>query len=278
MNWVDALRCPRCTARGLAISPPATDEPLPAHGAACCAVCGARLLIRDHILDLAPHNLGRVTLAGLSNFLPLLPWGYETVWRPRALTLLTGAQFSIARELSIVNEALGVQPHELIVDLGSSTDLYARGVAHATRYLGVAAPTLVAIDIAPGMLRAGRAYARRAGVRSIAHVRANVERLPFADATVDALVCGGSLNEFRSMASALREARRVVAPRGRMVAMSLLAARTWTGKLAQGNAHLSGIQFPSLDTFNATLRAAGWRCERQQIFGVVAFTLMKPLE
>jgi hypothetical protein len=100
--------------------------------------------------------------------------------------------------------------------------------------------------------------------------------LPFADASVDALVCGGSLNEFRSMSEALREARRVVKPSGRMFAMSLLKGTSVGGRIGQWNTRLSGINFPTLDQFNATIVSAGWRCERQQLFGVVVFTLIKP--
>lgn len=274
MNWTNALRCPRCQANGLTIDPPPNDgDPLPRRGEAICAGCGARYLIVDHFLDLAQRGDGsRRTLAGWSNLAPLAPQIYEKLWRPRALTLLTGKPFPVAREIALVNEWLVAQPGELVVDLGSSTDLYARGIAKSAKG---GAPAIVAIDLAAGMLRWGRDYARREGVTTIAHVRAPADRLPFADGTVDALVCGGSLNEFRSMDAALREARRVCASNGRMVSMSLLAANSWRGKLAQTGARTSGIQFPSLDEFNDTLDAAGWRREKQKVFGAIAFSLLR---
>jgi ubiquinone/menaquinone biosynthesis C-methylase UbiE len=272
------LRCPRCGARGLTINAiPQSDDLLPKHGEAICDPCGAHYPITDHILDLAQRgDGGRLTFAGWSNRFPGLPYGYEHVWRPRSLSLLTGEPFSIERELKLVNAWLRIMPRELVVDLGSSTDLYARGIAKSTCQWGGAAPTIIAVDMALGMLKAGRAYARQARLFEIIHVRAPVERLPFADGTVDALMCGGSLNEFHSMRVALREARRVCSSKGRLLTMSLIAANSPLGKLGQWLARTSGIRFPQLDEFNATIKAAGWACLQQQVFGAVVFTLLKP--
>lgn len=272
-DWRDALRCPRCETLGL-IVPNGEDDPLPRRGEATCNACHARFAIREHVLDLHA-GASNLTMAGRSNFLPWLPWAYENIWRPRALSLLTGEHFPVTREIQLVNDWLNLQPGAVIVDLGSSTDLYARGIA---RRLTSDAPTVIAIDIAPGMLKAGREYANRAGIHNIAHVRALAEHLPFANASIDALVCGGSLNEFRSMQVALREARRVCVPHGRMLAMSLLAATFLGGKVGQLGARLSGIQFPSLTEFYAHIHAAGWRCVKQVTCGVVAFTLLEPHE
>ncbi len=279
-DWLKALGCPRCHSQRLAMNAlPSGGGPLPASGHVTCMQCNARYPITEHVLDLAQRgDSRRLTLAGWSNRLPFVPWGYEHIWRPRALRLLTGLPFPVAREIALVREWLAALPGELIVDLGSSTDLYARAIARSSSDWGIAGPTIVSIDLALGMLKAGQQYARREGIARIAHVRAPVERLPFGDATVDGLVCGGSLNEFLRMDVALCEARRVCAPTGRMVVMSLIAAGTRVGRAAQALVRASGIQFPTLDAFNATAQAAGWQCERQQVFGVAAFTLLRPAE
>lgn len=272
MEWTKVLKCPRCGVRGLTLAAESGDELLPPRGLAGCDHCGRRFVIRDHILDLAqPGERRLLTVAGLSNDLPLLPWGYEKVWRPRSLTLLTGQPFPIEREIQLLNDWLLAQPTELIVDLGSSTDLYARGIGKQRRDA-----MIVSIDMATGMLRAGRYFAQGDGVNNIAHVRAPVQRLPFVDASVDALACGGSLNEFRSMSEALREARRIVKATGRLFAMNLLKGTSLGSRLGQWNAGLSGIRFPTLDQFNATLASTGWQPERQFVLGVVVFTLMRP--
>jgi SAM-dependent methyltransferase len=272
MNWLNALICPHCKSRGLRIETTITGELLPERGEAICAQCSAQFPIHDHAIDLSQRgDVGLLTPAGLSNLLPLLPWAYENVWRPRSLSFLTGESFPIKRELDLLNEWVVIRPDELAIDLGSSTDLYARGIGKQN-----ASATIIAIDMAPGMLRAGHKYSMRAGIANISHIRAPIQRLPITNESVDAIVCGGSLNEFRSMTEALKEARRVIKPGGRMFTMSLLQANSRLGRLSQSNAGWGGIRFPSLAEFNATVESTGWARARQQVFGVVVFTLLKP--
>lgn len=274
MNWANAMQCPRCGTRGFEIKSDPNGEPIPSSGAAVCAGCGARYPIRGNVLDLTQRgDLQVLTLAGWSNHLSLVPWIYENIWRPRSLTILSGEKFSTERELNLLNEWLSLPNSALVVDLGSSTDLYARGLGKRN-----AGATIVAIDLSVGMLRSGRAYGLRDGLKNVAHVRAPVQRLPFADATVDAMVCGGSLNEFRDLGVALREALRVCKPNGKMFAMSLLESQSMLGRFGQLGARGSGIQFPRFGEFNAVVDAAGWMRERQEVFGAVAFTLMRASE
>lgn len=271
IHWTNVLQCPRCGTSGLAMDADPTGELIPALGDARCNNCGACYSIRGNVLDMTqPDDLKMLTPAGRSNLLPLTPWVYENIWRPRSLTILSGERFSIERELNLLNEWLKIPDNALVIDLGSSTDLYARGLGKRN-----GRATIVAIDLAVGMLKQGRACSLRAGLKNIAHVRAPVQRLPFGDATVDAIVCGGSLNEFRDMKIALREARRVCKPGGKMFAMSLLQADLALGRLGQLGARGAGIQFPMLGEFNRIVDAAGWERERQEVFGIVAFTLMR---
>lgn len=247
-------------------------ELIPARGDATCGSCGARYPIRGNVLDITqPGDLKMLTAAGRSNLFPLTPWVYENHWRPRSLNIFTGEKFSIERELDLLNDWLKIPDNALVIDLGSSTDLYARGLGKKNR-----SATIVAIDLAIGMLQAGRAYALRSGLKNIAHMRAPVQRLPFGDRTIDAIACGGSLNEFADMSVALCEARRVCKPSGKMLAMSLLQADSALGRLGQLGARSGGIQFPQFGEFNRIVDAAGWERERQEVFGIVAFTLMRP--
>jgi ubiquinone/menaquinone biosynthesis C-methylase UbiE len=256
----------------LVIDADPTGEPIPARGDAVCGSCGAHHPIRAHVLDMTQRgDLKMLTPAGWSNYFHLVPWIYENVWRPRSLAILSGERFSTAREVNMLTDWLSLPSEELVVDLGSSTDLYARSLAKRSGSI-----TIFSIDLALGMLQAGRAYALRDGLKNIAHVRAPAQHLPFGDGTVDAIVCGGSLNEFRDITVALREARRVCKTDGKMFAMSLLEADSAVGRLGQLGARTSGIQFPLFGKFNAMVDAAGWLRERQEVFGMVAFTLMRP--
>lgn len=205
--------------------------------------------------------------------MPLAPQIYEKVWRPRALSRLTGRLFPVSHELDLVSAWAAIRPGDLVVDLGTSTGLYARGLAHKT--LGLSpAPRFVALDAAPGMLLAARSYARRDGLESLTYLRAMAERLPFEAASADVVVCGGSLNEFRSMEAALREARRVLKSDGRFVVMALTRAESSAGRLTQAALRASGIHFPGPSQLNEVFGNSGWQLRRQEQFGVVVFSLL----
>ncbi len=209
-----------------------------------------------------------LTLAGRSNDLPLLPALYENFWRPRALSLMTGEDFSPRRELALVSEWAGIEPSDMVVDVGTSTGFYARGL---TRILG-RGPRVIALDHSHSMLAFASRAARREALDNVFFLRALAERLPFPEASVDVVLCGGSLNEFQSAIQALREMRRVLAADGRIVTMSLLAAGQTRGRWAQRFFGLSGIRFPTLAELNASVHEAGLCLVRQEIFGVVAFS------
>lgn len=270
-NLFEKLVCPLCRSRGLRLSTTEScaDDPIPEFGYAVCDGCDSLYPIAGHILDLAPRaNRVPLTLAGRSNDTPLSPEIYEKVWRPRSLSVMTGEKFSLARELARVNEWAEPTATGLIVDLGTSTGQYARALARAS---GDRA-NIVALDHGWGMLAYARHTARREGLMHIAYLRAFAQTLPFHDESVDVIVCGGSLNEFRSMSEALREMRRVLKAHGHVVMMSLLRAQGALGKLAQGFFGLSGIHFPTRDGFNRLVLDAGLRTADQEIHGIVAFS------
>jgi SAM-dependent methyltransferase len=77
---------------------------------------------------------------------------------------------------------------------------------------------VVAADLSVEATRVARATNERAG-RSLAAVNADAERLPFADVSLDACVCGLLLHHFKDMHRVAAELRRVVRPGGVVVAL-----------------------------------------------------------
>lgn len=80
----------------------------------------------------------------------------------------------------------------------------------------------VAADIAPAMLARTAANAARRGLTQVEPVEADVERLPFADASFDLVVSFTGLHCFPRPAVAVRELARVLKPGGILTGSALL--------------------------------------------------------
>jgi SAM-dependent methyltransferase/uncharacterized protein YbaR (Trm112 family) len=261
-----SLRCPtcasvldlrdrRCDAGGEIVS-----------GALHCA-CGAVYPIRDGIADfLGPPR--PPTIAQLTNELPATAWAYERLWRPFALTLLSGESFPYQRELTLVTDWVDAARGGLVIDVACSNGLYARALARAMR---PSTGHVVGIDHALPMLREARQRARAVGVR-VSYLRASAQALPFASSAAQGVTIGGSLNEIGDLVACLREVRRVLVDDGRFVAMTLLAAQGVVGRAVQMALAPGGIVFWSREELLAQFRTAGLRLERSEQYGIVIFT------
>ncbi len=245
-----------------------TKAALPEYGYAVCDRCNHLYPIAEQILDMAVYEKKLpLTLAGKSNDFFPTPQGYERIWRKRALSLLTGESFSVARELNLLNEWTDVQANEWVMDLGTSTGLYARS-------LSARGATIFAVDLAYAMLREAKQYIAREQRNGIILLRAPAEKLPFQDASMDAVVVGGSLNEMQTFIHPLREAFRVTKRGGRMFVMSLQNAPKPLGSAVQNMLRASGIQFPTANEFSAMAHDAGWNVSKQEPKGIVLFSLL----
>ena len=137
---------------------------------------------------------------------------YDRLWRPRALSMLSGESFGVDREIDIVSESMDLRNGRVFLDNACANGFYARNIAHRLKRSGQDG-VIFAVDVSLPMLRAARRRAQAEGVADmIVFVHADAERLPFADGTFDGIMCGGSLNEFVSPGAVLRELRRVLDP------------------------------------------------------------------
>ena len=123
----------------------------------------------------------------------LLSAGVDRGWRRRAV-----------RELAL-------RPGERLLDVCAGTgDL---GLTALDRVPGL---TVTGVDLAGEMLLRG---ARKTGARAYRFVQGDAERLPFADASFDALAVGFGIRNVASRERAFREAVRVLRPRGRLAVL-----------------------------------------------------------
>ncbi len=159
--------------------------------------------------------------------------------------------------------AADLQPGQRVLDLASGPGVLAGAAAEK---VGGDLSLVVASDIAEGALQEGR---RRAGADNLVFAAADAERLTFADATFDRLLCGLGLMFFPEAEKSLAEMRRVLKPGG-------LAVLSVWGEEAQAPlvscalqcmrrilpppkaARLSPFRFGSRSFLKQTLEAAGF--------------------
>ena len=250
---------------GLVYDGGSEDDGMIEAGKARSPATGETYEIKDGYLDLLKASIGADSPANLTNFLPGAGRGYEPLWRARSLTLLTGESFPNERELEIIMSLVRPVRGERYLDLGCSAGLYARTLA---RYLE--GGDAVGIDISPSMLREADRRARLAETKP-SLVRANAANLPFIDSSFAGAVCGGSLNEFRDPAQAMRETHRVLQQGGRLAIMGILHAGTRRGRRLQRLLSTGGIKFFVPDELHSLLDHAGFEPDPLETKGPVFF-------
>lgn len=119
---------------------------------------------------------------------------------------ITNTVLSLGQDRSwrrATRSALGIGPGDRVLDL-------AAGTAVSTVELAKSGAWCVACDFSVGMLRAGAA-------RTVPKVAGDATKLPFADASFDAVTISFGLRNVNPHADGLREMARVTRPGGRLV-------------------------------------------------------------
>jgi demethylmenaquinone methyltransferase/2-methoxy-6-polyprenyl-1,4-benzoquinol methylase len=157
---------------------------LPSVGVAQCAVV-TRADLQKQPHEVAEMFDGVAQRYDLTN--TVLSFGQDRGWRRATRT------------------ALGLRPGERVLDVGAGTGV-------STEELGRSGAFAVGADLSLGMLRAGRRS--RASVPLVA---GDALRLPFPDATFDAVTISFALRNVVDTGAALRELARITRPGGRLV-------------------------------------------------------------
>ena len=296
LDLLPLFRCPTCKSTLRVVAADAEKNGRVRDGRLHCTdpACAKSYPIKNGIVNFLPHGPGFMMPGTATNHLPLTAWGYERFWRLRALSLLTGEDFSPERELGLIRHAIftGLDPalakprdtHMAVyLDHACSTAFYGRAIAKSLQDCAAATPDpvllhtpghVIALDFSMPMLKEAAKYIARDGLSDMfTLVCARAENMPFDDGVFAGIADGGSLNEFADPPRAVQEVSRTLHPAGRAAFMVQMAAQAGRGRLLNKALSLtSGLHFYDLAPLNRMFAAANLAPTEQHIYRLVAIT------
>src|SRR6185295_19011457 len=120
---------------------------------------------------------------------------------------------------------------------------------------------VIGVDMTPAMLERSRANAVKHGHANVEFRLGEIEHLPVADASVDAVISNRVVNLLQHKDQVFREALRVLRPGGRLAISDLVLTRELTPELRSNVELYCGCVAGAAlrDEYLALIRAAGFR-------------------
>jgi ubiquinone/menaquinone biosynthesis C-methylase UbiE len=127
-----------------------------------------------------------------------------------AQAYLESVPHATGEDLQLLSDKAAAIANAVVLDLGC-------GAGHASFAAAPAASTVTAYDLTAEMLALVRTEAATRKLDNITTVQGRAEALPFPDAHFDLVITRTSAHHWHDVPVALREARRVLKPEGRML-------------------------------------------------------------
>jgi ubiquinone/menaquinone biosynthesis C-methylase UbiE len=154
-----------------------------------------------------------------------------------------------------------------VLDVACGPGNFSREFARAVGDAGL----VVGIDASRTMLAQGVAELRSAGLANLGLVRGDAGRLPFRDASFDALCCFAALHLFADPFAGLDEMRRVLGPGGRIALMTSVRRKLTLPPLKPVVERASGMRMFESEEIVRALHEREFTDVRQRLAGVVQF-------
>jgi len=246
------------------------------HGALVCTTCVTCFRYHNGVLEFLKSRPDGLTRAQRTNFSPWIYGNYQKRWRTWIMSALTAERFSNTREHEWLEQMVSQYIHGdvLPVDIGTAHGFYALSVAAALK-AAEKSQFVIAIDFSLGMLTEAVRAAEQLNLQDrILFILADVENLPLRDDVSGMVTCGGGLNEYAHVATALEEVRRIMTPDGRFVAMHLHKGKGVLALLQDFIHHTCGLRFPEHDEWSQLFEQASLRHRPNLRKGVVSWTTL----
>jgi ubiquinone/menaquinone biosynthesis C-methylase UbiE len=145
---------------------------------------------------------------------------------PAGLLAATSMVLSGSGNARLAERLSELAASDTVADIGCGPGTAARGAAR----LGA---SVVGVDPAPVMLRLASVLTRRSA-RAVRYAQGSAEALPLPDSSVSVAWSIASVHHWADLDASLREARRVLKPGGRLVAIERLTRPGATGLASHG--------------------------------------------
>jgi SAM-dependent methyltransferase len=142
-----------------------------------------------------------------------------TQFGSRAAAYVASHVHAQGADLDQLEDILRAHPATAVLDLGC-------GGGHVSLRVAPLVQQVTAYDLLQPMLDAVARIAAERDLANIATRQGAAESLPFADASFDLVVSRYSAHHWSDLNAALREARRVLSPGGRIILMDVTAPET----------------------------------------------------
>ena len=208
--------------------------------------------------DGTPPSTGRVQDLMLSRTLPVV---YERFWRPAWSRVLLAPLGGMEGEQRAARRLLDLGAGDVVLDVACGPGNFTRRFAAQVGGEGLA----VGIDASATML--DRAIADTPG-DAIAYVRGDAVRLPFADASFDAVCCFAALHLFAEPWVALDHMVRVLKPGGRLALLASVRRGIGPPGLGAIAERASGVRLFGARELTGALQDRGLRPVTQRTAGL----------